>query len=132
MSRLKEMTARLASKTNVPFPLISQSKSDRGFNNNETGRMLIPIRNLKAYNKDPVGYVLSYPLLQIAITCPSIRAKVNAGSEEFQVTGNNPPAFLYEDPDNYDPKNALSGFMRGYFLGRVHCFGSHNISDNSF
>ena len=49
------MTAKLASKTNVPLPLVSQSKSDRGFNNNDIGRMLIPIRNLKAYNEDPIG-----------------------------------------------------------------------------
>ncbi|KAN0130316.1 hypothetical protein V8E53_011862 [Lactarius tabidus] len=100
--RLKEMTPKLASKTNVPLPLVSQTKSDRGFNDDETGQMLIPIRNLKAYNKDPIG----------------VRAKVNAGSEEFRVTGTNPPAFLYEDPDNYDSKNSLSGLMRGYFLGR--------------
>jgi hypothetical protein len=108
------MTPKLASKTNVPLPLVSQTKSDRGFNNDETGRMLIPIRNLKAYNKDPIG----------------VRAKVNAGSEEFRVTGTNPPAFLYEDPDNYDSKNSLSGLMRGYFLGRVGCFGSHDTSAN--
>ena len=62
--------------------------------------------------------------------CTSIRAKINAGSEEFQVIGTNPPAFLYEDPDSYDPENALSGFMRGYFLGHVRCFGSHDISAN--
>ncbi|KAH8976374.1 hypothetical protein EDB86DRAFT_2782674, partial [Lactarius hatsudake] len=28
------------------------------------------------------------------------------------------PAFLYEDLENYDPTNLLSGFMRGYFLPR--------------
>jgi hypothetical protein len=46
------------------------------------------------------------------------------------VTGTNPPAFLYEDPDNYDSKNSLSGLMWGYFLGRVGCFGSHDTSAN--
>lgn len=108
------MTPKLASKTNIPLALVSQTKSDRGFNNDDTGRMLIPIRNLKAYNKDPIG----------------VRAKVNAGSEEFRVTGTNPPAFLYEDPDNYDSKDALYGCMRGYFLGRVSCFGSHDTRTN--
>ncbi|KAN0139301.1 hypothetical protein V8E53_002802 [Lactarius tabidus] len=103
--RLKEMTPKLASKTNVPLPLVSQTKSDHRFNNDETGQMLIPIRNLKAYNKDPI----------------SVCTKVNAGSEEFQVTGTNPPAFLYKDPDNYNSKNSLSGLMRGYFLRRCLC-----------
>ena len=55
LSRLKEMTTKLASKTNVPLPLVSQSKLDRGFNDNDIGRILIPIRNLKAYNEDPIG-----------------------------------------------------------------------------
>jgi hypothetical protein len=50
-----------------------------------------------------------------------MRAKVNAGSDEFPVTGQNPPAFLYEDPDSYDPRRVLSGFMRGYYLTRVRC-----------
>ena len=68
LNRLKEMTAKLASKTNIPLPLVSQSKSDRGFNNDETGRMLIPIRHLKAYNKDPIGYDLSYLLVQTVLT----------------------------------------------------------------
>ena len=59
-----------------------------------------------------------------------VRAKVNAGSEEFKVIGTNPPAFLYEDPDKYDPKNALSRFMRGYFLMRVRRSGSTEASTN--
>ena len=62
----------------------------------------------------------------------SVRAKINAGSEEFRVTGTNPPAFLYEDPDKYEHSNALSGFLRGYFLGRVSCFIFHDTSANLF
>lgn len=30
-----------------------------------------------------------------------------------------PPAFLYEDPAEYDPDDDLGGLMRGYFLVRV-------------
>jgi hypothetical protein len=56
--------------------------------------------------------------------------KVNAGSEEFQVTGTKPPAFLYEDPDSYDPKNALSGFMQGFFLWRVSSHGTTKAEAN--
>lgn len=55
------------------------------------------------------------------MTTSSVRAKINAGSEEFRVTGKRPPAFLYEDPGKYDRAHVLSGFMRGYFLTRVRC-----------
>lgn len=55
------------------------------------------------------------------MTLPSVRAKVNAGSEEFLVTGDAAPAFLYENPDTFNPKTLLSGFLRGYFLARVSC-----------
>jgi hypothetical protein len=41
---------------------------------------------------------------------------VNAGAEEYQVTAEDVPSFLYEDPLNFDHENVLSGFMRGYFL----------------
>ncbi|KAI9465094.1 hypothetical protein BJY52DRAFT_1221184 [Lactarius psammicola] len=36
------------------------------------------------------------------------------------VTAHYPPAFLYEDPTKYNPDDVLQGFMRGYFLVRVH------------
>ena len=55
ISRLKEITAKLASNNGRPLSLVSDAKSDRGFNNDATGRMLISIRDLKAYNEDPVG-----------------------------------------------------------------------------
>ena len=65
ISRLKGRTATLASKTGRPLALISETKSDRGFNNDATGRMLIPIRYLKAYDRDPVGYDFYHPTVQI-------------------------------------------------------------------
>ena len=49
------MTPRLASNTNVPLPLVSEVKADRGFNNDATGRMLIPIKYLKKYDENPIG-----------------------------------------------------------------------------
>ncbi|KAF8263265.1 hypothetical protein EI94DRAFT_1704128 [Lactarius quietus] len=87
---VKGLTAKMASQTNTPLL----------FHNNATGCMLIPIKYLTSYNKDPV----------------SVQAKLNAGSDEFHVTGTSPPSFLYEDPDNYNPKKVLSSFMRGYFF----------------
>lgn len=52
----------------------------------------------------------------------SVRTKVRDGVEGYQVTAEDVPSFLYEDPLNYDPENVLAGFMRGYFLPRV---GAH-------
>ncbi|KAI9435703.1 hypothetical protein H4582DRAFT_2079310 [Lactarius indigo] len=98
--RLKTNTRRLASKTDTPLALAGDTKSDRGFTNDALGRMLIPIQHLKAYTDDPV------------------ETKVKNGLVGYKVTGGDPPAFLYEDPENYDPTNLLSRFMRGYFLPR--------------
>ena len=60
-----------------------------------------------------------YTLALSQMTVSSVRAKINAGSDKFQVTGEDAPAFLYENPDKYNRKKILSGFMRGYFLTRV-------------
>ncbi|KAH9050804.1 hypothetical protein EDB87DRAFT_1755672 [Lactarius vividus] len=98
--RLKSNTGRLASKTDTPLALAGDTKSDRGFTNDALGRMLVPIQHLKAYTDNPV------------------ETKIRNGLEGYEVTGGDPPAFLYEDPENYDPTNLLSGFMRGYFLAR--------------
>lgn len=54
------------------------------------------------------------------------RAKINDPDNEYQVTAVHLPAFLYEDPDQYNPKKILMGFMRGYYLVRV----CHSILGN--
>ena len=53
------------------------------------------------------------------MTVPSVRAKIQAGEEDYQITADDVPSFLYEDPEAYDPDDVLSGFLRGYFLARV-------------
>jgi hypothetical protein len=55
--KLKELAAQLASTTVAPIPIDPRSRTGRGFNNNELGRMLIPIDYLEAYDNDPIGYV---------------------------------------------------------------------------
>jgi hypothetical protein len=50
---LKGIVGKLASSSQVPLPLNSDTKSDRGFNNNDLGRMLVPVEYLNAYNRDP-------------------------------------------------------------------------------
>lgn len=55
----------------------------------------------------------------------SLRALVNAGNPAYQVTAEKSPAFLYEDPSNYDPNNVFVGLLRGPFLVRVRKFKHH-------
>ncbi|KAI9446932.1 hypothetical protein BJY52DRAFT_1420586 [Lactarius psammicola] len=99
--RLKELTGRFASEvTGTQIVLSPDSKSDRGFNHNNLGRLLILVQHIKAYDRDPTG----------------IRELVNARDEQYKVTAHYPPAFLYEDPTKYNPDDVLQGFMRGYFL----------------
>ncbi|KAH9018102.1 hypothetical protein EDB85DRAFT_2154730 [Lactarius pseudohatsudake] len=74
------------------------------FNHDDLGRMLIPIDYLEAYNLDPADVV----------------EKIDDVNNEYNVTADLLPAFLYEDPDYYNPDNLLEGLMRGYFL--VRCF----------
>ncbi|KAI9449512.1 hypothetical protein BJY52DRAFT_1227729 [Lactarius psammicola] len=91
---------KLASKTQTPINLNLDMKSGQGFNNNLLGRMMTPIDYLEAYNLDPVN----------------IREKIKSGDKDYSVMANLPPAFLYEDLDNYNPEKVLVGFMCGYFL----------------
>jgi hypothetical protein len=50
-------TGRLASRTDVEILLNRDSKSDRGFNHDELGRLLIPVQHIEEYSGDPVGCV---------------------------------------------------------------------------
>ena len=54
------------------------------------------------------------------MTSPSVRGRIQDGEEDYQVTSGDMPSFLYDDPENYDPDDVLAGFMRGFFLARVH------------
>ncbi|KAH9069694.1 hypothetical protein EDB83DRAFT_2518048 [Lactarius deliciosus] len=99
--RLKELTGRFAAKsTSNQVSLSSDTKSDRGFNNNALGRLLIPVQYVEAYDRDPAG------------------ERVRERDERYKVIASYSPAFLYEDPDNYDSDDVLAGLMRGYFLVR--------------
>ena len=46
----------------------------------------------------------------------SVRVMVNTGAEEYQVTTDSVPSFLYDDPLQFDPNDVFTGFMRGCFL----------------
>ena len=45
------------------------------------------------------------------MTVPSVRAKIQAGDKDYQVTADDVPSFLYEDPEAYNPEDVLSGFL---------------------
>ena len=51
--KLKELAGQLASTAVAPIPVNQCLRTDRGFNNNEMGCLLIPIDYLKAYDRDP-------------------------------------------------------------------------------
>ncbi|KAI0259653.1 hypothetical protein BC834DRAFT_604979 [Gloeopeniophorella convolvens] len=84
----------------------TEIKSDRGFNHDVLGRMLVPIALFADYEADPAG----------------MRAAINASSAVIAITGDEMPAFMYENPSAYNPDDVLFGFMRGYFL--LRCFRS--------
>ena len=58
INRLKSLAGRLASTNAIPLPFSCDMKSDRGFNSDAAGWMLIPIRYLGDYDEDPIGYGL--------------------------------------------------------------------------
>ena len=50
---LKDLAVRLAPPPGVSFPPNLIVKTSRGFNSDETGRMLVPIALLQEYNENP-------------------------------------------------------------------------------
>ena len=61
----------------------------------------------------------------------SVRAMVNAGAEEYQITADSVPSFLYDDPLQFDPNDVLAGFMRGRFLIRVSENNDHSEGESN-
>ena len=53
--RLHVMIAKLINQPGIQLSLTSESKSDRGFNHDVLGRLLLPIQHVAEYNEDPVG-----------------------------------------------------------------------------
>ncbi|KAH9162307.1 hypothetical protein EDB89DRAFT_2079838 [Lactarius sanguifluus] len=101
--KLKTNTMRLLSKPGEEInPRLSDdSKGDHGFNHNLLGRMLIPTQHIEEYDKDPLGMKV-----------------MNSVEEKYNVTADDVPSFLYEDPLNIDPDDIFFGLMKGYFLIR--------------
>lgn len=55
--RLKELTGMLASTAKDALGLSKNSKTDRGFNHPTLGRLLIPVKHYKVFDRDPTGCV---------------------------------------------------------------------------
>jgi hypothetical protein len=62
----------------------------------------------------------------LTLTLPRVRAKIQAGQEEYQMASGDMPSFLFEEPEKYDTKEVLAGFMRGFFLACVHIHTKHS------
>ena len=56
---------------------------------------------------------------------------VNARAEEYQITADSMPSFLYDDPLQFDPNDVLAGFMRGRFLIRVSENNDHSEGESN-
>jgi hypothetical protein len=54
-NKIKRLAGALASTSGTPIALGHVSKSERGFNHDELGRLLIPAEYLEAYDDDPAG-----------------------------------------------------------------------------
>ena len=118
-NKIKVLTGALLSTSELVVVLGHTSKADRGFNSDNTGRLLIPAEYIEDYNDDPVRWVIKAVVLRLLIAMHSVRALVNAGSDAYVVTADRIPAFMYEDHTRYDLDNVLRGLMRGYFLLHV-------------
>jgi hypothetical protein len=75
----------------------------------------------------PCG-VSYHTLHNFILTLSSIRAKVNAGDNDYLVTAEDVPSFLYEDPLKYNPENVFTGLLRGRFLICI-CEMEHPCTD---
>ena len=56
---------------------------------------------------------------------------VNTGAEEYQITTDSVPSFLYDDPLQFGPNDVLAGFMRGRFLIRVSENNDHSEGESN-
>jgi hypothetical protein len=72
--KLKAITGALLTRPELPIALSHNTRADHGFNNDDTGHMLIPVHYFEEYNVDPVQCVLNTSLLHllIAMQCPSV------------------------------------------------------------
>lgn len=52
---LKGLAGKLASTSRTKYELSTDTKTDRGFNHDDLGRMLIPMQYYEAYENDPAG-----------------------------------------------------------------------------
>jgi hypothetical protein len=52
--KIKGITGQLLSTPEHPIGLSHTTRADRGFHDDQTGRMLIPVEHFAAYNDDPV------------------------------------------------------------------------------
>ncbi|KAF8257534.1 hypothetical protein EI94DRAFT_1708898 [Lactarius quietus] len=80
--------------------LMPQGKVNRGFNHPVLSQMILPIDYLKDFDRNPT----------------SIQVKINGGDKAYPVMADLLLSFLYEDPNEYDPKDVYIGYMQGMVM----------------
>jgi hypothetical protein len=109
--KIKAITGALLTTPEHLIGLSHDTRADWGFNNDNTGRMLIPVQYFEEYNTDPVRCVHNTFLLHLLIAMHSMRVLLNAGDPAYIMTAKNTPAFLYEDATKYNPDDVFAGLM---------------------
>jgi hypothetical protein len=106
-------------------PSAKHKKATRGFANNITARLLCPTDHLRAFDANPLEYVLSCPSLRSTGTlhhCLQIRTieKLKNGTLPRLDRAGVPkfPSFMY-DEDMMEPGKVMSGLFRGPLLVAV-------------
>lgn len=100
--------------------LTGKKKTDRGINNDVTGRLLCPID----FDWDEPEYVTCYPLdlrRYGLIVLFSVRANLRNAAPGYDYTSSMFLRCLYEKEDG-DPASPKEGFLKGDLLLRVSLF----------
>ncbi|KAF8262121.1 hypothetical protein EI94DRAFT_1705017 [Lactarius quietus] len=98
--------------TDLTIDLMPQGKVNRGFNHPVLSQMILPIDYLKDFDRNPT----------------SIQVKINGGDKAYPVMADLSLSFLYEDPNEYDPKDVYIGYMQGYYLTHIMLLSDIHIA----
>jgi len=96
----------------------SDSKSRRGFQNIETAYLLCPLRFKALFEENP-QYVNAhiYVYSMVTFRCRAFLDKVKDGS--IILTARDLPLFMYDQGNQYDEYDEVTGLFRGFLLVRV-------------
>ncbi|KAF8262588.1 hypothetical protein EI94DRAFT_1704672 [Lactarius quietus] len=100
--KLKGIMGLLLTTPGVIYTIPQNLRVNWGFNNDDTGKMLIPVEYFQ-------------------------ESLINTGDSAYNMTAVNTLAYLYEDPSKYDPSKIFRGLLQGLFL--THKYGISQITE---